>query len=502
MKKKITVVILLGLIVGLLCGCEKTPDKSIIREKNKDNISNYESVEDTGTSIGELINAPEHYKNEVTSQDGVLTIDIDAEVVVPKVSSINTVKVSAKELDQEYIDTITKTFFEGGKCYNGSFYYSPTKAELEEQITYLKKCKAEGNMDPYDYGIDAEGNDSYDIDASIAGLEECAKNAPESIEKNEVIPAFGLPEYQKEDKKNGINDDYLYVEVEMDDNVYSYTAKRDSDFMQLFKVDIKRENQEYRDDTVTVKEWISAQYFLEGNEGDTDFSITEDELKANTNISYEDAKKIADSKIEGLDLEGMEMENWNYAMFYTGNNGVTKDNVKAYAYQFQYTRTIDGFPITYTIDYGGCVEDMDSTTVPWGYEVCDIIVSENGVEQFNLLDPYVIGDVQTENVKLMNFDDIIGIYEEMMELSNASIGEYESKRIYYINRIELGYTRIYDPKSDNKSGVLVPVWDFFGGVHAESRDGYISNEKGVGSQQSYMTINAVDGTVINRGLGY
>lgn len=502
MKKRITVAIITGLIVGLLSGCEKTPDKSIITEKNKDNISNYESGKDTGTPIRELVNAPEHYENKFTSKDGVLTIDTDAEVIVPEVSAVDTIKVSTKDPDQEFIDTITNTFFEGGKCYNGSFYNVPTKSELEEKLTYLKKCKAEGNMDPYDYGLDSDGNASYNIDATISALEESISNAPESVEKKEVIPAFDLPEYYGEDEKNDINKDYISVAVEMDDDLYSYTVQRDSDFMQLFQVEIKRENNEYRDDTVEMNEWIGARYFLEDNETDNDLYITEDQLKANTNISYEDAKMLADSKIQSLGLEGMGIVDWDYVMFYTGNNGVTADNVKAYAYQFQYTRTISGFPITYTMNYGGCVEDMESTTVPWGYEVCDIIVSKNGVEQFTLLDPYIIGDVQTENVKLMNFDEIVSIYEEMMEISNSSIGEYESKRIYYITRIKLGYTRIYDPKSDNKSGVLVPVWDFFGGIHAESKDGYISNDNGIDSQQSFMTINAVDGTIIDRGLGY
>ena len=67
--------------------------------------------------------------------------------------------------------------------------------------------------------------------------------------------------------------------------------------------------------------------------------------------------------------------------------------------------------------------------------------------------------------------------------------------------------RIYEPATDSKSGVLVPVWDFFG-----SFEGFYTEEQQVqgapetfgnyDTNMSYLTINAIDGSVIDRGLGY
>ncbi len=74
----------------------------------------------------------------------------------------------------------------------------------------------------------------------------------------------------------------------------------------------------------------------------------------------------------------------------------------------------------------------------------------------------------------MDFDSIIQIYEQMMEVKNADISAYEKQRTYHINKIILGYSRIYDPNVDNTTGLLVPVWDFFGGFECESKDGYTS----------------------------
>ena len=101
----------------------------------------------------------------------------------------------------------------------------------------------------------------------------------------------------------------------------------------------------------------------------------------------------------------------------------------------------------------------------------------------------------------MSFDEITKIYEQMMEVSNADVSEMEKKRTYHIKKISLGLTRIYDPNTDNDTGLLVPAWDFFGGFDVEDEE-YSFTNSGEYSTRSYMTINAIDGTVIDRELGY
>ena len=101
----------------------------------------------------------------------------------------------------------------------------------------------------------------------------------------------------------------------------------------------------------------------------------------------------------------------------------------------------------------------------------------------------------------MDFDSIIKIYEQMMEVTNADMADFEKQRTFHIRKIALGYSRIYDPTTDNDTGLMVPVWDFFGGFDVETDEGSDKNN-GEHATQSFMTINAIDGTVIDRGLGY
>ena len=228
--------------------------------------------------------------------------------------------------------------------------------------------------------------------------------------------------------------------------------------------------------------------------------MTEEELKEYTDISYEDAEKIAREKIEKLGWD-WEVYDWDYTVFKRGEGDVEKDNIVDGGYLFCFSRMLDGVPVTFTDSYGGSLEDMDSTLIPWSYERCEVIVGDDGIQKVEIYNPYHIDEVQTENVKLMDFDSIVKIYEQMMEVSNADITKFEAQRTYHINKITLGYSRIYEPVVDNRSGIIVPVWDFFGGIDSEI-DGHHEKNNGEHSRQSFMTINAIDGTVIDRGLGY
>ena len=64
-------------------------------------------------------------------------------------------------------------------------------------------------------------------------------------------------------------------------------------------------------------------------------------------------------------------------------------------------------------------------------------------------------------------------------------------------------TRIYEPSKDAHTGLLVPVWDFFGTRKTETEyDGESYSDTTDYPTWSYLTINAVDGSIIDRSLGY
>lgn len=502
MKKRFVPILAAGLCVSILAGCQETPKESIVKQKGAANVKEYESAEQSDSLLRETLGAPKNYKNEKTYQNGALVIDTDADVILPDASAVNTYTVSAKEPNQELIDTVTNAFFEGGTFYSSYTYNQMTKEDYQKEITILKKYKAEGNLDPYEMGKDEETGEMYfNIDEVIARDEEKLQNAPDEITKEEVKPAFGLEHWEDvkgdgSEKEKVVDADDFWGVAETEEGIYDYHITKGLAPDLVFKIEKKRDDVK---DTREFATWMEGEYGIKREE-DRESGISEEKAKEYVDISYEDAEKIVKEKVEKLGWN-LEIYGWDYALFYHGERGVQNDNVLDGGYIFYFSRVLDEVPITHTSSYGGALEDMDSTLVPWSYERCSVVVGDDGIQKVELMNPYDIGEIQTENVKLMSFDEIMKIYEQMMEVSNSNISEIEKKRTYHIKKIVLGLTRIYDPNTDNDTGLLVPAWDFFGGFDVEDEE-YNFTNSGEYSTQSQMTINAIDGTVIDREVGY
>lgn len=509
-KKVIVIILMLCLSMILLAGCQNAKEDVIVTEKEPNDTCSYETAEkkETDLFLREQINAPEHYKNEILYQNGALKIGTDAEVIVPEVNSVDIISVSAADFNQETIDKITDTFLGDAPVYDGNSYYTLTKPQIKKQISTMKTYVEQGNLNPYD--------SSYDVNERIQFYDNLLETAPEIIDKQKVKPQFGLlSDYldKFENIQQTVMEDTFLGVVEAGNANYDYSLQRISNpvFHSMARITKTVEI----DDLLMIQRWLDAgnllgadgyitekkdeaYYYVDRMKG-YNFSMTEEEMKKLINISFEDAKAIADEKIKALSLKDMELNESGYSLFYV--NTFTKDNIKDGAYNFNYTRKLNNFPISYTTNFGGASED-GSNVVPWGYEVVDIKVGDDGILDVDIQNLYDIGDVKKENVKLLNFKKIITIYEQMMEASNTAISELADQKIYHITKIKLGYCRIYDPQTDNNTGELVPVWDFYGGFDLDSKDGNNVRDNGIYSNESMLTINAVDGTIIDRSLGY
>ena len=102
---------------------------------------------------------------------------------------------------------------------------------------------------------------------------------------------------------------------------------------------------------------------------------------------------------------------------------------------------------------------------------------------------------------MMDFNDVMDIFNKMIVVTNAYLSDDMSKTIN-VDRIELGLMRITDPAT-RSSGLVIPVWDFFGDVSIAWKDGEISySELDDDPLDSVLTINAIDGTLVDRNIGY
>ena len=443
MKRK-TPALILGMMIStvLLTGCAETPEDSLVKMKGKEAAEkNYEEAaeipegqagaegtENTDkTTIRDIVGAPETYQSTVTDETGKLTIDTNAVVEIPEAEKASAIAVSQHPFNQEEIDRITDTFFKDAKIYTSSSYFTRTKQQVLKELTTWKGYLAEGNMDPNGWGKDENGNYNLDIYQVIENLEQEYENAPEEKVLEEVKPQFGL------EADDGMGGTYI-----MEDNFIG----------------------------VAVTEDGTPFHYILNSSGSTPMSVKIENNK-NTNrvnrqmhyFSGTVMTAFPQIMILALQIPGMELADWEYGLCtYQTNSPENQDiHISDTGYIMHYTRKVDGIPITYSSEYGGALEDMDSEMETWSYERLDFCVTEDGIDQVEFINQYDIGQVKTERVNLKSFDEIMDIYEKMMLIQNADTLNSEDGRVYHIERITFGYSRIYEPATDSKSGVLVPV---------------------------------------------
>jgi len=500
MKKKILAVTAIS-FVCLLTGCGEIPQDVIITQKEQTGMNGYEATEESENAASQETEhfEPQTYQDEVVSEDGKLKVSIDAAVDIPEADRFPVYKVTGMEFTQSFIDTVTETFFQDAPVYDAYEYYVMTKDKIAAEMADLEEELASDNIDlekvarTFGMGDITEEEYKKELQYRIDDWEREFKDAPETPVKTVVKPEMF----------SDADHSYKSYVVEVDkDHYYDYVIR---DFCGN-TIEIERSSAHSGLKDICWHEYDSLKNSDDGGNGNN-IEISESKVKTLAGIEMENAKAMADEKLEALGLEHMELYDWDYGILRVSEDGLEVDNpvyqVQDAGYWFYYTRKVNNMSVTYTFDAGGGLESMEDERETWYYEKVNILVTDDGIEQVYITSLYNIEEEEISSAKLMKFDEIMEIFKNRMLISNAEISIYENKRIYNIDHIKLGYMRVYDPDTDSRSGTLIPVWDFFGGVEGEGIVEEGSGEfRNYVKDQSYMTINAIDGTVIDRSLGY
>ena len=114
--------------------------------------------------------------------------------------------------------------------------------------------------------------------------------------------------------------------------------------------------------------------------------------------------------------------------------------------------------------------------------------------------PFTVLSVENENVPLLSFDRIMEIFKRQVFMSVYC--DQGHPITYKITAIQFSYMRVQIKDSDDY--YLLPVWDFTGYmIHDwQMSPGDMAVARGFFHSMSILTINAVDGSVLDRFLGY
>ena len=205
-----------------------------------------------------------------------------------------------------------------------------------------------------------------------------------------------------------------------------------------------------------------------------------------------------------------------------GDNGI---------WRLYYAPTVNGFPVpgvrqdttqthdgTVYQDYQywdyACKDSENPDTVSWYLENILLDVGKDGVLCFAWTAPSTQPMVQQAQSALLPFEEIASIANTM--LPEVIVGPkgtpltkldqyngFETRMDVDITKVSLSLMRIRD--KGFLQGTIVPVWDFWGTSdwYDAEPNAYGYQEKGMNYEfQPMLTLNAVDGTVVDRQLGY
>ena len=167
---------------------------------------------------------------------------------------------------------------------------------------------------------------------------------------------------------------------------------------------------------------------------------------------------------------------------------------------YYFVREVNGFPETYVKTYFG-TQALGADGYPvmnlWTQEYVEAVVQAGKLVSLKWQNPSEIVQIDNENAKLLPWDTIEQRCKEQLDrmLTPATYSPSGEPTAIHINRIELGLTKLLMPNS--KSYKLIPTWSFLGYDEAAT-----SRADDAGAAICFVTINALDGSIVDRGNMY
>lgn len=467
MKRIFSISLIVIITIMLLLGCQATPKRPVVIGKDTEQMIDSAKEGGEGSVILKAVDAPDTYKADLANAKGNIVVHVDANVILPNTDKIPTATVDKQEFSQETADKLMKLLLQGQTLYDVKSYFQPTKADIQKRLTELYAMRA---------GTIPVQVDSGDLDGSIQLWEQRLAEAPETVQKNPALTTF---------HKNGAKglEPYDYIEGITEINgksAYFY---------------IRNQTQENKISVIFVNSSQSPDLMGGTFQPVNMINGVSDANISKPSVSIEQVQAQTDAFIHELGLAHLvhSVTELGIKVGTVPNEGVNQQpqNLKS-VYIVRFEREVNGAPITYTRDQGTAVEDGYAAS--WPYEAITFVIDDSGIIEFYWTSPYTEPEIVTDDTKLLPFPEIKQVFEKMIMVKN-SWTEGTSVQMD-IDTVQLGLMRIVTPNQGN-TGVLVPVWDFFGTTTYKNDEEQLSRPR-----DSLLTINAVDGTVIDRSVGY
>lgn len=478
MKKQICAILSLAMLFGAFTGCNQT--RPALPESPAPAAES--ASPDEGTRLADYA-LPDRFTGDWTGVEGCVNVHADAAISLPEADTVPTATVKRHFFTQADADKIREVFTGSSPFYEE---IGSTKQSLQKLLNVYYDMQQGVIPIQLDGGSTQEVLERY-IARTKAAIEEAPDESQRTAKDFLLRADTDRPEYEN-----------LHGRSEADGKIYHY----------------------YIGNTRNSAIGTNAIVYQEGY-GDTNscHAYALDDLpdslpSVEPAITQTEAMSMADALLERLGLRDMvcgEIQGVNYYAYDSLQsyypNGSTQTLFDA-GYKMRYVRSVGGVPVIHTPNSGSASADGEADLPGWGYEQMEICVNGDGVVYFRWDQPYEQPEIETTAAELLPFGDIQDIFVKMIMVTNEDRLAINLKNGFEVHEnmdvhdVTLRLMRVRD-KYNGQEGRLIPVWDFWALNRSQAVDpSYSKYVYGDGYDEVVLTVNALDGTVIDRDFGY
>lgn len=480
-------ILVLLLTVLLLCACQPTPEEEIVVNKADGRLdeliveSGPQPVYQTepaktesapaatdmpenapapstqpGRTLKSTIEAPDRVEETFSGKaiGDILTVAMDADVDVPNISRVPVFTVRIEAPTGEKRDAMLRYLLGDGP------YYRPVDEEKLLIQNTIRRLKADVQaLEEKPYGDDAPYEDM--IQSRLEGIQTLSLQLADFHEHT------------------------TFTEATLD------SSERSFELMNGNHVLIRQ--QQGAEGSAVVRYQACEQYA-----GD----LTGAMARAARNEREQAALALAEAFTNGMGLTdtkaiGLSCADEDRRLFWRTEQGIEDGT-----YRVSLVPLYAGIPCySYTTFYGSDTGRSAAKAEPdfaWNppQETVYAIVQEQTVTQCVWQYPCEIVTMDNANVSLLSFDAVMQIFRKQVFMNVYLDKGYPETM--HVTDIRFSYLRM--KKQDSEAFYLLPVWDFLGYCTDEEAEDALS--RSWYDNQSFLTINAIDGSIIDRNVGY
>lgn len=466
MRKALTAALALLLILSVLSGCHKTPDSPIVVGKSNEQMIEkaQETAQNTNNalSLREKTQAPQSLAYDLTNNN--MIICVNAPVNVPAGSEMNIIRVKAGDFSQEQVTALWNELIGNTEM----FYTSSemTKSEVEAAIIATKGYIAKADNE----------DDRVRYQARLDYFNSIFDSAPKSREPERVdekLRELSLSEYGSMNKTI-----YLGVAASSADNSLQFfvsNSYEDTNGMHPALFEFCRSGSGTE---------MEGQPFVDKYAVD----ITDDTIPENAN-GLNLSPNSASQQVEAF------FSNTNMP-FAISSMSLNNDE-DAWYYSVFCTRIVGDIPSAFILGESFYKDESTGYAEKWQYETVSVTIDNSGIRSVIWNSPTAIVENVVENSSLMPYSDIQDIFIKMMFITYEFQAQGAKSLKLDITDVKLETMRIVEQNA-NKSGLLVPVWNFYGTRTLEYNDDTSEST----SKIILLCVNAINGSVIDISRGY